>query len=974
MTRLQTVATNGPTHGRVPSDADARRLLAQAQTGLFVVQDGRIVYANDMLAMLLGWRVDELVGKPHEVTVTSAFQDSVRLTVERRLAGKVGRPGLMRCQRKDHSEFDAKALSRLVEFRGRAAVLVTIFDVSDLAQIVRQAQWNGSMLAHTEAMCRSGSYEITLPTGQVMLSKGLRNLLGLNDAPDSPGTLDVLTWVSPEVRHRIASAWRAAVPGRAFEFDHGVLRLDGQRMTVVHRCLVVDEPNGQPERGVALLQDITAWREAETRVRKLTTLDALTGLPNRAAFLDQLESALRSASHGVATVTVLAIEVPLIAEARGCWGFCAADTLAMALAARLQKDCAPDERIGRLSDTEFAVLLRGLDADEHAAVRRANALVELLQRPVRLDGTDAYPHVVVGVASFPDDSTESDRLLECAQKARLSSAESNNVFRFTPDSNLRAVRAKQVEAALRGAIGRDEFALKYKPRVSLADGSVIGAEATLRWNSATLGAVAPREFGEVAEQSALIGAMTDWTLQRACAQCAQWRAAGLPPVRVSIKLPATHLQRPDLAEQLQAMLSMSGTDPSWLGIELHEGTAMSAATSASSVLGDVKAMGIEISLDDFGFGYASLNRLRSLPIDLIKVDRSFVNDVTAAPQSASVTRAIINMAHSLQMRVLAEGVETEDQLSLLAANRCDLIQGPLFSRPLGANDFAALLRENRRLPERFTTRLRQARTLLLVDDEENIVAALKRLLRRDGYHIVTACGAQEALKCMAESEVDVIVSDQRMPGMTGVELLRRAKQLHPASVRMVLSGYTDLQSIIDAVNEGAIYKFLTKPWDDERLRAHVAEAFQQKQMADENRRLTQQLEHANTGYAQINARLQRTVGAQRDEFALLAARASGLRQMVDALPVPTVGLDADGTIVFANEQAQSRWPDEFPLLGRPVGEVLASAAHRPTDPPQVGLGEWGGRGHRVLSGMVPHDALGVHQILMLVPQSSPEAA
>ena len=193
--------------------------------------------------------------------------------------------------------------------------------------------------------------------------------------------------------------------------------------------------------------------------------------------------------------------------------------------------------------------------------------------------------------------------------------------------------------------------------------------------------------------------------------------------------------------------------------------------------------------------------------------------VTAAAHDVSVTRSIITMAHGLQMRVLVEGVETEGQLALLAANRCDMVQGFWFSPPVPAAEFEQMLRADKRLPERFLTRSRRPRTLLLVDDESNILAALRRLLRRDGYHILTAGSAAEGLQRLAEGDVDGIVSDQRMPGLSGVEFLRRAKDLYPETVRIVLSGYTELQSITDAINKGAIYKFLTKPWNDTELQA-----------------------------------------------------------------------------------------------------------------------------------------------------------
>ncbi len=352
------------------------------------------------------------------------------------------------------------------------------------------------------------------------------------------------------------------------------------------------------------------------------------------------------------------------------------------------------------------------------------------------------------------------------------------------------------------------------------------------------------------------------------------------------------------------------------------GTLLAFGALASAVLRDIKSLGVEISLDDFGTGFSSLSSLSSLPIDVVKVDRSFVHDVTGASKDVSVTRAIISMAHGLQMQVLAEGVENEGQLGLLLAHGCDKFQGFWFSPPLPAAEFERLLREERGLPARLVRRERRTRTLLLVDDEENILAALKRLLRRDGYHIITANSAAEGLQRLAENEVDVILSDQRMPGMTGVEFLRRAKELYPDTVRMVLSGYTELQSIIDAVNEGAIYKFLTKPWDDQRLRTHIADAFLHKDLADENRRLSQQVEAANNDLANVNERLERLLAQRRDQAELLEVSAGSMRELIDRLPAAVLGVDPQGAIVFANGEAEHVLPNVESLMGRPASSVL----------------------------------------------------
>jgi sensor c-di-GMP phosphodiesterase-like protein len=432
-----------------------------------------------------------------------------------------------------------------------------------------------------------------------------------------------------------------------------------------------------------------------------------------------------------------------------------------------------------------------------------------------------------------------------------------------------------------------------------------------------------------------------------------------------VNLSSAQLQRPDLAAHVQAILRATGANPAGLGLELTEGLAIADMTHASAVLRALRSLGIEIALDDFGTGYSSLGALRSLPIDLVKVDRSFVQDVTSAAHDVSVTRAIITMAHGLQLRVLAEGVETESQLSLLGANACDLIQGRWFSPPVAADEVARMLREGHRLPERFVTRVRRGHTVLLVDDEENILSALKRLLRRDGYHIITAGSAAEGLQRLAETEVDVIVSDQRMPGMSGVEFLRRAKELYPHTVRMVLSGYTELQSIIDAVNEGAIYRFLTKPWDDQHLRAHVAEAVRHKDMVDENRRLARQVETVNADLAAVNARLAQSAAQQRDHADLMALMAGSLRDVLDELPAAVIGIDPEGLVAFVNRKALNSWPEAAGLLGQSAAPLPCMGFTELGEGPCRATA--GGLEHRVRVRSLRHGGLEGGRLVMLTP-------
>jgi CheY-like chemotaxis protein len=260
-------------------------------------------------------------------------------------------------------------------------------------------------------------------------------------------------------------------------------------------------------------------------------------------------------------------------------------------------------------------------------------------------------------------------------------------------------------------------------------------------------------------------------------------------------------------------------------LEITEGSVMTDEQNVLENIARLNRLGVMLNIDDFGTGYSSLAYLKQLPLNALKIDKSFVRDITIDPDDAAIAQAVIQLAHNLGIQVVAEGVETEAQLAFLQRRGCDAIQGYLFSKPLPAAELTGLLHENRKLALPRDAASAAARTLLIVDDEENIRRALVRVLRNEGYQILTAAGPTQAFELLARQPVGVILSDQRMPEMIGTEFLGRVKAMYPETVRIVLSGYTELQSVTDAINRGAVYKFLTKPWDDELLRANLREAF-----------------------------------------------------------------------------------------------------------------------------------------------------
>ena len=900
----------------------ARRLLSDARIGLLLVDHARLRYANPAALAMFGMDAEALSRASLADLIAPQDLGKVSEQVRRRLAGEPGQAYDVRCIRRGGGEFDARLWGQHLLLDGQDVDLISLTDVSELKDALRRAEWNASLLTRTEALCRSGSFELHGSQGLVTKSNGLRALIGESPQDESVTSIEALPWVPAEDRRAIAHAWRTAKVGQPFELQHAILCADGTSLQVLHRgVLNAGTSSSCDPVGIALLQDVTEHRRAERRILELVNFDEMTGLANRTHLLQQAEAAIEASASqaffsGTRSFSLLSIEVPRVAELSASMGFGAGDALAMTLAARINQVRHADEIIAHLGRGEFAVLVP--HSGEHDAAltsRRALEIQQAVQRPARLSTEEVFPLCRIGTADFPANASSATGLLEAAQAARLSVVSQDGIAEFEPSTNARALRELQIDTALRRALDRQELSLHYQPQVCLMTGAIVGAEALLRWNSSDWGPISPVEFIPVAERSGQIAAIGDWVLEQACRQVVAWRTAGLPPIRVGVNISPVQFQLGDMASRVRETLQRTGARPAELGVEVTESALLHDSARVADMLRDLKTLGVEISLDDFGTGFSNLSHLRNLPIDVLKIDRSFVSDVTAAPESASVTRSIIHLAHGLQIKVLAEGVETEGQLSMLVAHGCDQIQGYFFSRPIPAADLASLLAERRKLPEHLTHRKLGKRTLLLVDDEENILSALRRLFRRAGYRLLTARDGAEALALLANHQVDVIISDQRMPGMTGVEFLPRAKALCPDTIRMTLSGFTDLQSIIDAVNEGAVYKFLTKPWDDDRLLSHVAQAFAQKELADDNRRLSREVASANADLAALNRRLEQLLSRQREQAQLMQVSAGSSREMVDALPAAVFGLDPDGILAFLNQRAVELLPQAQLWLG-----------------------------------------------------------
>jgi diguanylate cyclase (GGDEF)-like protein/PAS domain S-box-containing protein len=444
--------------------------------------------------------------------------------------------------------------------------------------------------------------------------------------------------------------------------------------------------------------DITARKVTEQRVHHVAQHDVLTGLPNRSLLQDRLSQAVAYAGRSGHQVWVMLIDLDRFKFVNDSMGHKAGDVLLMTVAARLRSSLRDTDTVARLSGDEFVVILSE-HSDQPLTPDIVQRVMDSVAQPVMLGTKEFFVTCSIGVAAFPSDGTPAENLIEHADIAmyRAKKLGRNNFQFYTPAMNEDSLERVRIESALRNALERHEFVLHYQPQVDLQTGRIVGMEALIRWKHPELGMVPPSRFIGIAEDTGLIVPIGAWVMRTACAQNKAWQDAGLGRLRVAVNLSARQFSAADLVPGIEAVLADTGLDPSCLELELTESLFMSDVTPAVELLHRMKALGINLSIDDFGTGYSSFSYLSRFPIDVLKIDRSFVNDITHDANDAAIVASIIALAHNLRLSVIAEGVETAEQLDYLRHQGCDEMQGYYFSKPLPAHEFEKLLRQRRGL-------------------------------------------------------------------------------------------------------------------------------------------------------------------------------------------------------------------------------------------------------------------------------------
>lgn len=440
--------------------------------------------------------------------------------------------------------------------------------------------------------------------------------------------------------------------------------------------------------GVAI--DITERKRAEDRLVQLANYDALTGMPNRALFRDRLTHAIAQAHRNKRLMALLFLDLDRFKMINDSLGHHVGDELLKAVAERLKCNARANDTVARLGGDEFTVILEGVtDIEDPTTVARK--ILDVMSKPFYLDGHEVFVTASLGITVYPLDGRNIDDLLKNADTAMYRAKEQgrNNYQFYTEDMNAQAVEHLILESSLRHALERHEFILHFQPQVDLHSREITGMEALLRWAHPEFGLLQPAQFIPLAEETGLITSIGTWVLEAACTQAVAWQSEGLANVRIAVNLSARQFRQENLVEIVSKTLADTGLNPQFLELEITESFLLDNVDSAISTLKKLHNLGVQISIDDFGTGYSSLSYLRRLPLNSLKIDQSFVHDISAKNDDAAIAEAIIAMAQSLRLRVMAEGVETEEQLYFLRTRGCDYGQGFLICRPIPAEEILA---------------------------------------------------------------------------------------------------------------------------------------------------------------------------------------------------------------------------------------------------------------------------------------------
>lgn len=603
-------------------------------------------------------------------------------------------PNVWRHRKKDGTVIDVEIVSHDLDFHGIEAELVAVRDITERKQAeeaLRQAEEKYRVFFEDAIV---GIFQTTPDGRPLSINRALAQLHGY-DSPEEllaeVTNLHEQLFVDPNKLREWGQLLESKGAVRGAEVE--LRRKDGTKKWALVSLRAVRDVHGQIVLHEGTVEDITDRKVAEERVRFLAYYDALTGLPNRTLLQDRLAKALAGARRRKEKLALLFLDLDRFKNINDSLGHSSGDLLLQDVAARLKERAREQDTVARVGGDKFLIVLTSIKDVPDAAVA-AERILDSLAAPFVVNGQTLDVTCSLGISIFPEHGTDGEALIKNADAAMYSAKDGGrNTFRFfTQDLEARVAERLTLENSLRHAIDRNEFFLMYQPQMDIATGEITGLEALLRWRHAELGLVPPDKFIRIAENSGLIVPIGEWVLRTACSQARKWHDDGVLAGPVAVNVSAVQFRQENFRDLIRAVLHETGLSPQYLELELTESLLLSDADVMFSVFSELKSIGLKLAIDDFGTGYSSLSYLKRFPVSKLKIDRSFIRDVAVNSDDSAIATAIISMAKSLNLKVIAEGVEDEAQMAFLRAHDCDEMQGYYLSKPLAVDDVAGMVR------------------------------------------------------------------------------------------------------------------------------------------------------------------------------------------------------------------------------------------------------------------------------------------
>ncbi len=678
------------------SEKSHRELLQSLLEGILALDpEGIVAFVNAPMAQMLGYSVEEMHG-------TSLFNYMDKRLVESMKAHR--RPRAEGAKERYEFEFrhkngnpvflDIEAGPRFNETGEFIGTIAGVMDVTQRRKTEDELRASLEMLRKAEELARLGTWSLDPASGNITGSAEMQRLLGLPPETAVISFKAALELFRPDERAEVAEAFAAMGKGEPQQNERRVVQPNGEELVLLFQSAPVRDETGRVVRVDGFAQDITERKRDERRLEYLATHDALTDLPNRRVLEDRMMQTIAHLGRSPGEVlAVLYLDLDRFKFVNDSLGHSFGDEVLKTVARLLESTIRKGDTVARQGGDEFIILLRDIRQPSHVMVV-AEKLQQAFAKPLLIQGRELYVTFSIGASLYPTDGADIETLLKNADAAMYRAKQASGSIQFyTRAMSEQASERVRLEHDLRRALENGEFELHYQPQVAFTDGRILGAEALIRWRHPSEGVISPNRFIPIAVDTGLIGPIGEWVLQVACEQNQQWRASGLAPIRVAVNVAASQFHNGRIEDMVTAMAKRGAISTSSLELEITERVLMSNAEDAIGRLGRLKALGVHIAIDDFGTGYSSLSYLRRLPIDKIKIDQSFVRDLTSDDDAKTLVRAIIDLSHAFGFTVIAEGVETAQQALFLAQHGCEQCQGYYFARPMPPEQFESLLRK-----------------------------------------------------------------------------------------------------------------------------------------------------------------------------------------------------------------------------------------------------------------------------------------